>query len=375
MKLAYFVHDLSDAAVLRRVKMLRCAGADVKVFGFDRSADAPKDVAGAPAICLGKTFDGRLSQRAQMVARQLLSRSRLRRTLDGFDVILARNLEMLIVAAFGRNAGTRLVYECLDIHRLMIRRGLAGMLLRALERFLLHRCDLVVTSSPAFERCYFRELQDVGRSTAIPVLLVENNVLDLEPGRAPDPPPTRPQGPPWRIGWFGMIRCRTSFDMLCRLAAAMPGQVEVVISGRPSDHEFQSFETAVTHAPGVRFTGAYGATDLPRMYGDVHFAWAIDYFEAGANSNWLLPNRIYESAAYGAVPIALQSVETGRWLAERRLGVLVEDPVNELAALLGGLDADGYASLQKSVQDAPHHWFKSGPEDCSRLVQALAGPA
>ena len=42
--------------------------------------------------------------------------------------------------------------------------------------------------------------------------------------------------------------------------------------------------------------------------GDVHFTWAIDFYEAGANSDWLLPNRLYEGGAHGAVPIALAGV-------------------------------------------------------------------
>ena len=36
MKIAYFVHDLSDAAVAKRVGMLRDAGAEVALFGFRR---------------------------------------------------------------------------------------------------------------------------------------------------------------------------------------------------------------------------------------------------------------------------------------------------------------------------------------------------
>ena len=44
----------------------------------------------------------------------------------GADVVLARNLEMLIIASRARNLyapRAALVYECLDIHRLLLSQG------------------------------------------------------------------------------------------------------------------------------------------------------------------------------------------------------------------------------------------------------------
>ena len=45
MKFAYFVHDLTDPAVARRVRMLRVGGADPVVIGFRREDAAPEEVA------------------------------------------------------------------------------------------------------------------------------------------------------------------------------------------------------------------------------------------------------------------------------------------------------------------------------------------
>ena len=52
MKLAYFVHDLADPAVTRRVRMLQAGGAEPVVLGFRRTETAPADVAGAPAVAV-----------------------------------------------------------------------------------------------------------------------------------------------------------------------------------------------------------------------------------------------------------------------------------------------------------------------------------
>ena len=377
MRVAYFVHDLSDAAVARRVRMLRRGGAEVVVLGFRRTANAPDEVAGAPAVDLGRTFDGRLKQRAAGVVRQVLGAPALRAHVKDADVVMARSLESLAIASTARalhRPASRLVYECLDIHRLMLSQGLPGRALRALERALLRRSDLLVLSSEAFRRAYFEPLQGVGRTLRLPVFLAENKLLDFGAAPAGSLEPRAP-GPPWRIGWFGMLRCRKSFDLLRGLAAALPGKVEVVISGRPSDREFADFAGEAARAPGVTFTGAYGPADLERMYREVHFAWAIDYFEEGANSQWLLPNRIYESGRYGAVPIALRGVETGGWLADRGLGLLVDDPSSELGPLLSALDETAYRALEERSRRAPLNWFTAGDQDCHELVQALAGHA
>ena len=132
---------------------------------------------------------------------------------------------------------------------------------------------------------------------------------------------TIPAGPPWRIGWYGVIRCRKSLELLAALDHQLPGQVKVEIRGRPSLNVIPDFDALVAATPGLRFLGPYDRRrDLAPMYRGVHFAWAIDYYEAGANPDWLLPNRLYEGSLRGAVPIALARTETGRWLAGRQAG-------------------------------------------------------
>src|SRR5512146_2467538 len=219
VKLAYFVHDLTDPAVTRRVRMLRAGGAQPVVIGFRRAEAAPCDIAGAAAVDLGRTYDGRFGQRAFKAAMAALSAPRWRSLLRDCDVVLARMLEMLFVADAARRVSgsrARLVYECLDVHRLMVASGAKAEGLRRLERALLARCDLLVVSSPAFLENYFEPVQGVGRGIPLRSLLVENKLLELggPPARHQPAPPRRP----WRIAWLGAIRCRRSLAILSDLA-------------------------------------------------------------------------------------------------------------------------------------------------------------
>jgi len=129
----------------------------------------------------------------------------------------------------------------------------------------------------------------------------------------------------------------------------------------------------VAQTPQVSFGGPYRAADLPGLYGDVHFCWAIDYMEAGQNSDWLLPNRIYESGRFGVVPIALSGVETGRWLAAHGLGVRLGDP-GELEAFLDGLTPHAYRTLRAAAEAAPRGAFTATVSDCRQLVEGLKSP-
>jgi hypothetical protein len=376
MKLAYFVHDLTDPAVARRVRMLRAGGAEVVLLGFRRDAAPPGEVAGVRPVDLGRTYDARLGHRAALTARTALGAARLREHLAGCDVVMARMLESLAIAeAARRMAGlrARLVYECLDVHRLMLGDGAKSRAMRAVERALLRRADLLVVSSPAFLREYFERRQGLGRALRVATLLVENKVLELAPAAAaPGAPP--PAGPPWRIGWLGAIRCRKSLAILSDLAARRPDLVEVRIHGRPAYTEFADFDTEVSARPNLTFGGGYAAADLSRLYGEVHFAWAIDFMEEGLNSSWLLPNRLYEASRFGAVPIALAGVETGRYLARSGFGVRLDDTA-ELESVLERLTPQAYADLRRELARQPLDAFVARPDDCRRLVDNLAGRA
>ena len=367
-RILYMAPDLSDPAVGRRRIMLEAGGAEVAVAGFLRgdAADPPRSWA---AERLGRTRDAALAQRALMVARHLLRFWTLRRRVRGQGAVVARNLEMLVLAwaglALARSA-TPLSYEVLDIHRVMLGDGLKSKLLRRIERHLLTRVDLLILSSEAFDQAYFHLLQQA----PIPRLLLENKVLALD-GSPPAAVPA-PGAPPWRIGWFGMLRCRRSLELLGRLAASRPGLIEVDIRGRPSPAVFgDDFQAAVAQWPGVTFHGPYAPEDLADAYARVHFVWAVDYYEAGQNSDWLLPNRLYEGNAHGRPLIAQRDVETGRWLAARQVGALFDNPEVELTLFFDKMTSSRYRSYAEAVAGLRRSDLLADRQDCLDLVEAL----
>ena len=372
LRVLYLVHDLSDPAVRRRVLMLQAGGAAVTLAGFRRGTNRLAGIEGIEPIELGVTEDARFAQRVFAVARASASLGRSLRDIVRPDVIVARNLEMLALAdrAAARFGDVPIAYECLDVHRLLLREDGLGRAMRTAERLFGRRVALLVTSSPAFVENYFRPLSNI----RAPAHLVENKVLELDGPLAAPAPPARPAGAPWRIGWFGAIRCRKSLALLSQFTRQMEGRFEVVLRGRPAYSEFDDFDGAIAREPFIRFEGPYrNPEDLAAIYADVDFAWAIDFFEEGLNSRWLLPNRLYEGCRHGALPIVLQGTETARMAAQRGIGVVLPDTRSEtLVDRLGAFDEVTYRTLSANLLDlGPRPWIIDRA-DCVAFVERLA---
>lgn len=364
-RILYLVHDLSDPAVLKRVAMLKEGGAHVTVAGFRRSELLIEEVGGCPAIDLGQTYNGNFLQRIKLVLRHCLRPARLKRHAQVADVIIARNLEMLALAVRVRTCPV--VYESLDIHRLLLRTDPLGAALRWLEGFLAARAHLLITSSPAFVREYFAALSRV----RLPVLLIENKVFAAS---APAPAQPRKPGAPWVIGWFGAIRCKKSLAILREVVSRGEGLVQVVIRGRPSYDQFEDFDAQTSDTPGLSFIGPYkNPDDLPAMYHQAHFTWAIDMFEEGQNSSWLLPNRLYEGSLYGSVPLAHAGVETGKRMEQMHIGIrLPEINAESVLAALQQLSGESYRTLEAAVKAQPASQFLHDASACQNLVRRLS---
>ncbi|PSJ61625.1 glycosyltransferase [Pseudaminobacter soli (ex Li et al. 2025)] len=373
----YLVHDLSDPAVRRRVDMLQAGGAKVTLAGFRRADKATAGLEALSPIDLGQTHDGKFAQRLTAVGKAALGLGARLCGVRRPDVIIGRNLEMLALARRARSmfgGDMPVVYECLDIHRLLLGNGGVSRVMRAAERMLGGKASLLMTSSPAFVRDYFERFSQIDA----PVALLQNKVLELHRRPAPagnGAAPLPAAGEPWVIGWFGALRCRKSLELLGAFTQQAEGRFKVVLRGRPAYTEFADFDGFVAAEPHMRFEGAYrNPEDLAAIYGQVHFAWAIDFFEEGLNSSWLLPNRLYEGCLHGAVPIAMADTETGRFLAERHMGLRLEAAsVEALTTLLGTIDAESFAAMRDRIAAEDRGTWVCDRRDCLALVERLKG--
>jgi succinoglycan biosynthesis protein ExoL len=373
LKILYLVHDLADPAVRRRVLMLQAGGAQVTLAGFRRGDNALAVIEGVAPIELGVTADGRFAQRIGAVSKACLAIGARLRGVTRPDVIVARNLEMLALAnratsVFGGDVP--IAYECLDIHRLLLRDDMVGKALRGAETRLGRNAGLLITSSPAFIEHYFRTLSGLD----LPSLLLQNQVLDLDDDDGTEVAATAPPAPAQFWHRLSPARpLRQIADLLTAFSHAMAGRAEIVLRGRPAYSEFDDFDGLVQRALHVlpRLLPQSGGS--ARIYSGVHFSWAIDFFEEGQNSSWLLPNRLYESCRHGTVPIALAGTETARFLKERGLGVILPNAAPErLTELFDTMTDRTYREASERIRMLGPGPWTFNRADCQRLVKRLS---
>lgn len=363
-ELIFFGHDAHDPALQRRIVAFENAGAVVRAFTMRRG---PAFETPWVNVDLGETRDAAFGQRIAALMKAAPVVRAHRETLRRADVLYARNLDMLALAAWAkRTSGSNaaLVYECLDIHRFMTREDALGAAMRNLERTLLKGAALVVVSSPAFVREYFDKRQP-GRVRA---MLIENRLpWGFDYGARPASPPARTG--PIRIGWFGNLRCRRSLSLLLALAKRFPDRVVVSMRGAPARTELGDFEAGLAGLANVSFGGRYKwPDDLAAIYAEVDLVWAGDFHDPGANSKWLLPNRLYEGGYYCAPPLAPADSETGRWIEAHGFGFTLPEPLEEtLPAFVETLGRARILEARATLAAAPDGAFLQ-PRDELRAV-------
>ena len=347
MRVAFFGHDASDAAIRRRVKSFHDDG--MHVDGYMMRRDALTDTAWRN-FDLGVTKPGAFVHRAKSIVTGTRQAMKYRAELAQADVIYARNLDMLAIAVRAKRKlklDIPVIYECLDVHRLLCRSDLVGKTLRGLERRLLRASSALVVSSPAFLEHHF-ERHYPGEYDPI---LIENRLTDSFTGGDRPSASQIAQSPtigkPLRLGWVGILRCQRSLDLLCETARKLGPDVEIRIHGIVAENEIPNFETQIAAHDNIRFLGRYRAPeDLNEIYSDLDLIWSGDFMEAGFNSVWLLPNRIYEGGFFATPSISPAGTQTAQWVSDHNCGFTLSEPldsklpdlIEQLTTNLGSID-------------------------------------
>lgn len=349
-RVAFFGHDAADAAVRRRVQGFRDDGLSVIGFMMRRRDEVQTDWEN---VDLGKTFDANYGQRVRSIFDGARAAAREKTRLASADVIYARNLDMLATAFLAKRLtklDTPVIYESLDVHRLLTRKDIVGAAFRWVEGALLSRTKRLVVSSPAFLDNHF-DVYHKGRFT--PVLIENRLAAGADYGSRPGFEVNEPQrGQPLRIGWVGVLRCWRSFGLLLDLARKLGKDVQIVMHGMPALTEIPDFHARIQGLPNVLFNGRYRAPeDLARIYAGLDVVWAGDFMEAGFNSEWLLPNRLYEGGYYAVPPIAPAGTQTAKWIEERGVGFAVEENLaSTLPALIEHLTANRAEIIERRTR-------------------------
>ncbi|OEO28648.1 hypothetical protein VW23_004215 [Devosia insulae DS-56] len=274
---------------------------------------------------LGHIEHGRYVSR---LVKMMFAIPELRRLIRNADLIYASGPDL---GAFAQIAalflGKPVVIEVGDIRKIQVSRGLVGSALRALETIVANRASLLVSTTGAFMTEYYRNTLHVGT----PYLVIENK---LEPGI--DGPEPRKTGD-FTIGYFGMLRCVTSWRILEALAASMPTW-NILVAGmafQPPD-----IEKRIERLPNVKWLGEYKSPqDLPQLYGQVDMIWASPFPGPDeSNWRWARSNRFYEACHFRKPLIVYRGSGDGNAVRTYDIGIeiggdSIETNVREINAV------------------------------------------
>ena len=362
----FFAPDLAETAQVRRIRSFVRLGHSVSSVSMHKGRD--RQGATWPDLSLGQIADEQLGRRLLLALKGLRKLWQHRTRIRQSDLIIARNIDMVMLALAARFiCGRRVpvVYECLDIHGIFTGVGRKGAVARWTERIALSRVALLVVSSPGFIEHYFGPTQKYGG----PWVLLQNKLWFA------GDPLSRPATPPLRygplvLGWVGAIRCQPSLDLLCAVAALMPDSLRIVIRGVIHDHALPGFQGRIAAHPNMYYDGPYTYPDgLAQVYGACDLVWAQDLWQRGANSDWLLPNRIYEASWFGCPSIAVAGTQTAAKIGDDGLGYVIDTAsADALCNLLQSLTRDGIVRVQQGILRRPDSDFALGSAEIAAVV-------
>ncbi|MBT8400744.1 MAG: hypothetical protein KJO98_09725, partial [Rhodothermia bacterium] len=300
MRITFVLPVVGDAHHTTRIVELASVGVEPQVLAFSREYYPPSTLPYSTEE-LGRIAHGKYIGR---LAAQLRALPVIRRAIAQAEATYIYGLDLLalfVVARIGRRHSPVLIYEIPDIRERLSGSGLASRLVRLLERFLLKRVDVLVVTSEAYLHSYLRPLQRIRVDEEV---VIENKVRSTVRTKISTPP----RGTAITVGYFGLLRCPRSLEILIRATELANGRINVELRGFFMLGDQQAnIMSRIESSERVRFGGSYrNPEDLEQMYARIDLAW-ISYPFADAdrgNWKWARTNRYYESNFFNTPVIA-----------------------------------------------------------------------
>ena len=342
----------------KRIDMLVSLGFDVSVAAFNRAYHSGR-VPSRPTQIIGTISHGKYLQR---IGRLITALPKLRRAMRDRDIVYASSPDMALLAMIaGMFMGKKFILEVGDVREIQTAEGLKGRLVRIVDRVLTNRCSLLVVTAVGFLDNYYRNWL----RSDVPAIVVENKIeASLTSARPGAMRGNLPQGRPFidrplRIGYFGLLRCQWTWDVLKAFALKHPKDVEIVMAGYPM--EPADIAEQANSIPNVIYSGEYKSpNDLPRLYGAVDLVWACYKFIGPRDWNlkWARPNRFYESCYFGRPLISRLGSSDSKEVDRLKIGFNIRThEISEVVAELDSITAEMVEQWRSNSISLPNSLF------------------
>jgi succinoglycan biosynthesis protein ExoL len=348
MRAVVLQSNIDDAHQAKVVALLREIGWSVTRFGFRRDYYRGDASRLADVQNLGYMAHGSVLARLPVILRALRE---IRNPLRHADVAFAFGADMHLLAWLATDRRKVIhLREVADIPRILSAGSVSAKLARALERWSMRHVDCLIVTSDAFVRSYYRDQlrREPGLWHELP-----NKISPGHAGSRPAPDLSIGAGP-ITIGYFGLIRCRRSLEILSMLAARAPETHRVVLRGHLMT-DFPVQET-VERLPNFEYLGPYDSPrQLAELYAACDLVWSCYPFEpANRNAALAKTNRFYEACYFRRPQVAQQGTQDADMVHRLGIGQVVQllDPEATIRQLLQ-IDRDDLREMRRRIEVAP----------------------
>lgn len=319
MKILLLVPALSSVDAQNRLEGIEKQGVECSVAGFDRRYYPGKDW-GREVTSLGYVEHENYLKRLLILFKAIPS---IRVLANGKHSVYTFSFDLLLIAYFAlifKRNKPKLLYDVSDIRPAFIGSGLSARILRYAETLLLKRVAVVVVTSRAYVSEYFHKIQQLH---SVLFHLIENK---LNPGFAPVPTEcsyhNRSTKTSFTIGYFGLIRCERSLQVLINSATRFDGRIKVKIRGTFLGTE--SYQKQIEEHPYMSYGGPYiTPDDLEAIFKEVDLSW-LAHAHSAINTKWARTFRFYHASYYRCPMIAQEGSQDGLVVDELGIGMTVD---------------------------------------------------
>lgn len=317
-KIIFVMQTLGHPRDAKRIKMLLDGGFSVEAIGFSRNNHVGR-IPECRVDVIGKLSDGNYLRRFFVL---LSSMKNLQFRLLNSEIAYVSGFDMLFLTFLIKKLYKlpfSIVYEVGDIRNIQTKSSIVGKATRWIDRLMIRHVDLVVATSIGYIKGYYKEWIGVSPKYHI----IENKLEYEREGRKRSYRIT--SNTKIKIGYFGVLRCIRSIEILCMLAKSQPDNFEVIIAGVFQDESCRRLISDITN---IKYLGAYKSPDdLDALYSDVDIVWACYPFPVCGDENWqwARTNRFYESCYYSTPMIFLKGSGDESSIVKYGIGMPVED--------------------------------------------------
>lgn len=374
-RLVYFGHNRNDVATIRRIQSLMSNGIDVTGMTFRRDGETGETSSIWKNIDLGYVEHAKLFTRLLVLLKAVIIILNNRSFIKQADILCARNLDMFLLAWLARlfvpMTKIKMVYEVLDVHESLTRDTTISTLLRWIERRILRRSNLLIVSSLGFIDNYFFPIQQYTGK----YFIVENKIYDEkhELHRPILSCTEKMEKRPIRVVWAGILRCQRTLDVLKYVAKKMDDKIDIKLWGKVSEFLITDFNEQISGYENIQYCGAYIWPDeLSKVYDAADLSWSQELSWSGYNSDWLIPNRVYEASYYGVLSIAINGTQTGKYVSDNNIGYLLKSAHKEdVYEILSQLKLDDINKHKIQVLKMNKNKFVVSDADITNLINAF----